>query len=76
MTPFTRIYPLVYLGTMAVLWIVALPAFLDAKDGITDDGTPIGSGWYTLACFAGAIAVLGVLHTARRRAPVTPVEVG
>ena len=51
---------------MAVLWLTALPAFLDAKDGITSDGTPIGSGLYTLACFIAATAVLAVLFTSRR----------
>jgi len=76
MTAFARIYPVVYLAAMAALWAVALPDFLDAEDGLTSDGTPIGSGWYTLACFAGAIAVLGVLHTARRRTPVARAEVG
>ncbi len=76
MTPFARIYPAVYLATMALLWISALPGFIDADNGITGDGAPIGNGWYTLACFAGAIGVLGVLHTARRRIPVAPVEVG
>ncbi len=70
MTPFARIYPAVYLGAMAVLWIGALPDFLDATDGVTPDGHPIGSGLYTIACFTGAIIVLVVLHTGRRRAPV------
>jgi hypothetical protein len=73
MTAFARVYPVVYLVAMALLWLAALPDFLDADDGITSDGTPVGSSWYTLACFAGAAAVLAVLHTARRR---TPVEVG
>ena len=36
----------------------ALPAFLDATDGVTSDGTPIGSGLYTIARFVGAAAVL------------------
>ena len=70
MTPFARIYPAAYLAVMAVLWVGALPAFLDATEGITSDGTPIGSGLYTIACFAGAAAVLAVLHTGRRRADV------
>ncbi|MGZ4559887.1 MAG: hypothetical protein ACXVXJ_02805 [Mycobacteriaceae bacterium] len=64
-TPFARIYPVVYLAGMTVAWIGALPAFLDAKNGITSDGTPIGSGWYTLACYLGAFAVLAVLHSGR-----------
>ncbi|WP_183098713.1 hypothetical protein [Nocardioides pelophilus] len=70
MTAFARIYPAVYLAAMAALWLAALPAFLDAENGITSDGTPVGSGLYTIACFVGAAAVLGVLHTGRRRSPV------
>lgn len=73
MTPFALIYPVVYLAAMAALWLVALPAFLDAENGITSQGTPVGSGWYTIACFAGAATVLVVLHGVRRRARV---EVG
>ena len=52
-------------------WIGALPAFLDAKDGLTSSGTPVGSGLYTIACFIGAAAVLAALHTGRRRVAVT-----
>jgi len=70
LTPFARIYPAVYLAGMTVLWIGALPAFLDATDGFTTDGHPIGSGLYTIACFVGAVAVLAVLYTGRRRAAV------
>lgn len=73
LSPFVRFYPVVYLAGMTVAWVGALPGFLDATDGITPDGTPIGSGWYTLACYAGAVAVLATLHTARRR---TAVPVG
>jgi hypothetical protein len=67
MTPYAGIYPVVYLVAMAALWLVALPEFVDAENGITSDGTPVGSGWYAIACFAGAIAVLAVLHIGRRR---------
>jgi hypothetical protein len=70
MTPFARVYPAAYLLAMAGLWLAALPAFLDADDGLTSDGTPVGSGWYTLACFAGAAAVLAVLHS--RQQPTRP----
>ena len=73
MTSFARIYPVVYLIAMSALWLAALPAFVDAEEGITSDGTPVGSGWYTIGCFAAAVAVLAVLHTGRRR---TPVELG
>jgi hypothetical protein len=70
MTPFARIYPAAYLVGMTVLWLGALPAFLDADNGITSDGTPVGSGLYTIVCFVGAAAVLAVLHTGRRRVAV------
>jgi hypothetical protein len=65
---FARIYPAVYLGAMAVCWLGALPAYLAATDGVTSDGTPIGSGLYALACFAGAAGLLIALHS-RQRAP-------
>ena len=71
MTPFARIYPAAFLAGMAVLWIGALPAFLSATDGFTDDGTPVGSGWYTVLCFVGALAVLAALYATRRTAPAT-----
>lgn len=64
---FARYYPAVYLGGMAVIWLSALPAYLAADNGVIGDGTPIGSGSYTLACFAGAGLLLVALH--RRTAP-------
>jgi hypothetical protein len=66
---FARFYPAVYLGGMAVFWIGALPAYLTAEDGITSDGTPIGSGPYALACFIGAGLLLAALYRARHTAP-------
>jgi hypothetical protein len=67
---FARFYPAVYLGVMAVFWIGALPAYFGARDGITSDGTPIGSGLYALACFIGAGLVLAALYRARSKAPI------
>ncbi|WP_410591448.1 hypothetical protein [Amycolatopsis sp. lyj-23] len=66
---FTRIYPAGYLGAMAVFWLGALPSYLAAKDGVTAEGTPIGSGPYALACFAVAGLLLLALYR-RDRAPV------
>ncbi|WP_410641943.1 hypothetical protein [Amycolatopsis sp. lyj-346] len=66
---FTRYYPAGYLGGMAICWLGALPAYLAAEDGVTADGTPIGSGPYALACFAGAGLLLVALYR-RDRAPV------
>jgi hypothetical protein len=71
MTPFARVYPVVYLSAMTVAWLAALPAFIDAKNGITNVDTPVGSAPYTIACYLGAGAVLAILHTGRRRVPVT-----
>lgn len=68
---FVRIYPAAYVAVHAVFWIAALPAFLGATDGVTAGGTPIGNGWYALACFAVAVwfVVAAVLAT---RAPARP----
>lgn len=68
LSAFARIYPAVYLGAMAVFWLGALPAHLAADDGVTAEGTPIGSGWYALACFAGAGLLLVALYR-KDRAP-------
>jgi hypothetical protein len=71
LSAFARFYPAAYLGGMAVFWIGGLPGYLAAHDGITSDGTPIGSGPYALACFAGAGLLLAALYRARRQAPAT-----
>lgn len=59
---FARFYPAIYLGGMAVFWLSALPAYFAAHDGVTNDGTPIGSGPYALACFVGAGLMLATLY--------------
>jgi len=71
LSAFARFYPASYLGGMAAFWISALPAYLAAEDGITSDGTPIGSGPYALACFLGAGLLLAAMYRARRTAPAT-----
>jgi hypothetical protein len=53
-----------YLVVFAVLWVTALPAYLDAVDGVTGDGTPIGSAPYAAAC---AVVCLWVLWLAAGR---------
>jgi hypothetical protein len=58
MTPFARIYPAAFLAVMAVFF------------AFTADELPIGSVLYSLACLAGAVAILSVLHSGRRRADV------
>lgn len=73
LSSFARFYPAIYLGGMAVFWLAALPAYFGAQDGMTSNGTPIGSGPYALACFVGA----GLLLTAsyRRNRTRSPVPV-
>jgi hypothetical protein len=66
---FARLYPALYLAVMAMFWLTALPQYLSAQNGVTADGTPIGSGLYVLACFAGATLVLVKLGRVRSRVP-------
>ncbi|MEV6257814.1 hypothetical protein AB0L97_31625 [Nocardia sp. NPDC051911] len=67
---FVRIYGVVYLGVMALLWATALPDFFAAVDGVTSEGDPIGNLWYTLACFVVAVLCLVAVFTVpRRKAP-------
>lgn len=65
---FIRVYPAAYVVVLALFWIAALPAFLGATGGVTSGGTPVGSGWYALACFAVAawFVVAATLATKNR----------
>jgi hypothetical protein len=74
---FARVYPAVYLAVFVVLWLTALPALLGATRGVTKDGTPVGSGWYALACMlvAAGIVVVTVHATAVRRPVAATVSV-
>ncbi|MGI5207865.1 hypothetical protein ACQEU6_40610 [Spirillospora sp. CA-108201] len=60
---FARIYPALYLGVHLVFWLVALPAYFAATDGVTEQGTPIGSLWYAGLC---AVAATGIIAAALR----------
>ncbi|MFI9408230.1 hypothetical protein [Nocardia gamkensis] len=64
---FVRIYSVVYLGVMALLWVTALPDYFGAVDGRTSEGDPIGNLWYTLACFVVAILCVIAVFTVPRR---------
>jgi hypothetical protein len=57
----------VFLVVFAVLWVVALPDYLDASGGRTADGAPIGSLQYVVLCFAAGLALLGAAVVAARR---------
>lgn len=71
---FLRIFGPAYLLTLGALWLVALPAYFGAEDGITADGTPTGSLAYAAICFvAGAVvlaAALAVSNPVRTAEPV------
>ncbi|MFD0688070.1 hypothetical protein [Actinomadura fibrosa] len=69
---FVRTYPALYLGVHIVLWLVALPAYLSATGGVTEQGTPVGSLWYASLCAAAATAIL--LAALRASAPRTAPE--
>ncbi|MER5439457.1 hypothetical protein [Streptomyces sp. NPDC002790] len=60
---FARVYPAVYLVAHVLLWLVALPAYFAASDGVTEQGTPVGSLWYTGLC---AVAAAGLVVAALR----------
>ncbi|MEV0663571.1 hypothetical protein ACIBI3_29750 [Actinomadura luteofluorescens] len=60
---FARIYPVLYLGVHVVLWLLALPAYLASTDGVTEQGTPVGSLWYAALC---AVAATGIIVAALR----------
>ena len=74
---FVQAYAVVYLCIMALLWISALPDFFGATDGVTGNNDPIGNLWYTLACFAIAIATVAATFTSatvRVTPPNTPAS--
>jgi hypothetical protein len=63
---FVRVYSVVYLGVMGILWVTALPSYFGAVDGVTGNGDPIGNLWYTIACFAIAILCVAATFTVPR----------
>jgi hypothetical protein len=71
-------YAAVYLGVMTVLWISALPAWFGAVDGVTADGDPTGSLWYTVLCVAvaGLSLAAAVSVDPERTAPEQAVPAG
>jgi hypothetical protein len=61
-------YATVYLAVMTILWATALPAYFDAVDGVTPDGAPVGSLWYTLGC----LIIAGLCIAAARTVALPP----
>ena len=65
---FVAVFGTLYLVVLAVLWVTALPGYLNAVHGITSEGTPIGNPFYAGLCFmAAALSVVGALTVAARR---------
>ncbi|WP_102144693.1 hypothetical protein [Mycobacterium hubeiense] len=68
-------YAAVYLAVMTVLWVTALPAYFGAVDGLTADGDPVGSLWYTIVCLVIACLSIAAAGTATRRASLLSTSV-
>jgi len=66
---FVRVYAIIYLVVMAVLWASALPDYASADDGVTANGDPIGNVWYTIAAFVVALAAVTATWSVRRTHP-------
>lgn len=64
---FARVYPAVYLVVLVGLWAVALPAWFAAKNGITPQGTPVGSLWYVALCVVASAGIIVAAHRASSR---------
>ncbi|GAA2165722.1 hypothetical protein [Actinomadura napierensis] len=72
---FARTYPATYLGVLVVLWLTALPAYFASTGGVTEQGTPIGSLWYSALCaVAAAGLVLAVLRVRASEPAAEPVR--
>lgn len=58
-----------YLGALVVSWAAALPGVVGAVDGVTADGTPVGSLPYAAACLLLAGTALGLAARATSARP-------
>jgi hypothetical protein len=72
--PFVRAFGPMFLVVIGALWLTALPANLNASNGITADGTPTGNAAYAAACFLLAVAMT-LSVSIRVRTTAEPVEV-
>lgn len=72
---FVRVFGPIYLTVLAALWLVALPGLLSATDGVTADGTPVGSLPYAVGSLALAtLCVLAILVPRRSEQPAVVGE--
>ncbi len=63
---YLRAHAGIYLGAILLSWVAALPDYFRAVDGVTPDGTPVGSLAYAVVCTVFAV---GFLSLALRRGP-------
>ena len=57
-TFYTKIFGSVFLITMTLVWGAGLPAYLDAQDGLTPNGTPTGILAYAAVCLLTATLLI------------------
>ena len=62
-SPLLISYSTAYLVIMAVLWLSALPDYFGAVNGLTANGDPTGSLWYTLICFTVAGSCIAAVRS-------------
>uniref|UniRef100_UPI003D930876 hypothetical protein n=1 Tax=Gordonia sp. B7-2 TaxID=3420932 RepID=UPI003D930876 len=82
--PFLRVFPVLYLAVLAILWITALPDVIGASDGVTVNDTPTGNLFYVVCCFvvAGTSLTAALLRgraaveIEQQAAPATPSASG
>jgi hypothetical protein len=74
---FVKVFGPIYLGVLGLLWISALPAYFNAVDGFTRDGTPTGNLLYAAVSFvAAALCVCAALTVTRRSASAATAHAG
>lgn len=63
-SPAVIAYGTAYLVVLAVLWCSVLSDYFTAVNGVTPQGDPTGSLWYTLLCFTAAGTCIVAVRTA------------
>jgi hypothetical protein len=71
---FVRTFGSVFLVVIGALWLTVMPAYLNASDGLTSDGTPTGNAVYAAVCFLLAVAMT-VAVSIRARMTREPADV-
>jgi hypothetical protein len=64
-----------YMVVAAICWIAAMPAYIEARDGFTPAGAPIGWFPYSLSTAALSIAIVAATYLGRAPAHTVPKSV-